>query len=146
MNNNPNTHKMFESRKIIANECMNSVLNVLDEMKKTGIILNKSAICRKAGVSENYFSKHKELYKIYDNITNKSSNKRKIKQTDTSKDALIISLKSEIRLREIELNRLKKQINENTHYKQKYESEVIKNKKLENQLHTFYSESLDLDY
>lgn len=128
----------------------NSLIKAIDDMKSKGLKLSKAELCKIAGVSNNYFSRYPDLNEAYYSAIGEVAKSKKINQTADSKDAIIISLKAAIVLKDKEIAKNKKSMIEHERImasKDKkiatLESEVSSLKK---QLEAAYNQTLNLRY
>ena len=142
MNKNPNTDNMLAKRKEYSKECVENVISTITEMKSLGAIWSKSEICRKAGVSTNFFNRHPELYKVYDEATGKRSHKKKDVQTADNSMVVITSLRSENNRLKKELEKAMTALELVSTYKETIANLEQKNKDLQEKLNEYYSKSL----
>ncbi len=73
-----------------ADEARNRVLDAIDSCKKEGN-LSISHICKVAGVSKSYFSKHEDIRKVLNDAGGGNNKLKKRKQSLDSREAIIIA-------------------------------------------------------
>ncbi len=144
MNKNPNTDALLKARQQKTAECLDAVAKIIQKMHDEGIVLTKAEICEQAGVAKNYFSRHPELLRAYNEASGVKTHEKKIMQNGESKDAIIASLKHANKVLNSKYEKLEKKCLDSLKYKEMYEKEVEKVKRLEEQLNNLYA-NLDLD-
>lgn len=137
-----NEKRMKNVKKYNANikeKNVQAVKDAINKLKKDGKF-TLADLCREAGVSRTYFSKHPEMRKLADKyITPTGYNKNRNKD---SQDTYIHLLQTENKKLKKELEKIEKQIMEENKYKEKYEVALNEIEKLKEQLDAVYSSNL----
>lgn len=115
------------------------VYNAIDSLRKSNSEITIASVCKKAKVSRTYIYKHPEMLETI-NKYRKTSGRKTIRQQD-AKDALINSLKAENQSLKRKLTAV--EINDN--YKEKYESAMEENKRLQKLLDDSLANMLGMD-
>lgn len=134
---NPSALKEFNTLKREQTEKI--VLEAIDTVRKSGNKFTLEAVCKEAGISRAYFSKHPELMDVVNKYRTVSHKK---KQSKDAKDVIIASQKAIITKQERTIKAF--EINEN--YKEKYEQELIRNEQLQKQINDLIASKIDLNF
>ena len=140
-NTKRNTSCIDTHNKVLAEQKAKDVHNAINKLRKEGQF-TLADLCREAGVSRSYFTKHPEMRALADKYI--KSTGRTVVRSQDSKDTLIQTLKRE-NAKLTKLNeKFVKEAKSNDNYKEKYEKAQEEIKALKKELEEAYANCLPL--
>ena len=121
-------------------ETRKKVLNALNHMRNNNIPIRVSSVAKEAGISPNFIYTHDDVLKTVRKYSPASG--RKTIQSQDSKDALINSLKLEIKALNKQISDFKK----NEKYKEKYENATKEIAQLKKEIEYLIRNNFDIEY
>ena len=135
-----NVNGLKEYGALRTEESRKKVLNAINRMRKNHDTITIASVAREARVSPNFIYTHNDLLKTVRKYSPASG--RKTIQSQDSKDALINSLKLEIKA----LNKQISDYQKNEKYKEKYETALKEIDQLKRENENLIRNNLDLEY
>ena len=135
-----NTEGLKKHNEALSAEKEKAVKSAINKLRKKDYKFSLTDVCREAGVSRQYLHKHPDLLELVYKYT--STTTRGGKRNKDSTETYITILKADIREKDREIARIKKEYEVNENYKAKYEDALQKIKQLEQQLEEAYSLNL----
>ena len=140
-NTKRNTSGIDTHNKVLAEQKAKDVHNAINKLRKEGQF-TLADLCREAGVSRSYFTKHPEMRALADKYI--KSTGRTVVRSQDSKDTLIQTLKREnAKLTKLS-EKFVKEAKSNDNYKEKYEKAQEEIKALKKELEEAYANCLPL--